>query len=116
MSNNIEEYMETGGTDKHKFWHSHIEAWKQSGKTQSDFCKDNGLGIKVFGYWKRKLCSNRPAAVGFVPVSIKRPSPAPSITGTSLRLVVGNGYGIDIGDGFNPGTLRRLLDTLGQRA
>lgn len=116
MSIHIEECMEIGGTDKHKFWQSHMESWKQSGKTQSHYCRDNGLGIKVFGYWKRKLCSKRASAAGFVPVSIKRPYPASANTGASLRVIVGNGYGIDVGDGFNPDTLRRLMDTLGQRA
>lgn len=116
MSSNLEECREVGVTERYKFWQSHIESWKQSGKTQSDFCRDNGLGIKVFGYWKRKLCSKRAAAVGLVPVSIKRPYPAFANTGASLRVIVGSGYGIDVGDGFNPDTLRRLIDTLGQRA
>ena len=50
-----------------------------------------------------------------VPVSIKRSYPVSVNGGASLRLVIGNGYGVDIGDGFNPDTLKRLLDTLGQR-
>ena len=115
MSNDIGECSEVVGTDKHKFWEVHVEAWKQSGKAQSDYCRDNGLSSKLFGYWKRKLCSKKEAAVSFVPVSIKRPYPASVNTSASLRLVVGNGYGIDIGDGFNPDTLNRLLNTLGQR-
>ncbi len=76
MSNDIGECSEVVGTDKHKFWQEHVEAWKQSGKAQSDFCRDNGLRIKTFGYWKRKICSKKTAAVGFVPVSIKKPYPA----------------------------------------
>lgn len=118
MSKEFEECRGVGVTEKHKLWQSHIEEWKQSGNTQSDYCRHNGLSRKVFGYWKRKLCSQRPAAVSavsFVPVSIKRPYTASVNAGASLRLIVGNGYGIEIGDGFNPDTLRRLIDTLGQR-
>lgn len=115
MSKEFEESKGVSVTEKHKFWQSHIEVYQHSGNTQADYCRRNGLSIKTFGYWKRKLCSKRPAAVSFVPVSIKRPYPASANTSTSLRLVVGNGYGIDVGDGFNPDTLRRLIDTLGKR-
>lgn len=118
MSDEFEECREVGVTERHKFWQPHIEAWEHSGITQSDYCRNNRLSIKVFGYWKRKLCSKRRGAVSFVPVSIKRQYPAHGDTSASLRLVIGNGYGIDIGDGFNPDTLRRLINTLdtpGQR-
>ncbi len=102
--------------DKHNFWQNHVGSWEQSGIRQSEYCRRHGLNIKVFGYWKRKLCSKTQAALSFVPVRIKPSYPATSVNAsTSLRLVVGNGYGIDIGDGFNPDTLRRLIDTLRQR-
>ncbi len=114
MPNEVEGCKGVRDTEKQKFWKSHIAGWGQSGDTQSDYCRNNGLSIKTFGYWKRKLCSKREAAVSFVPVSIKRAYPVSVNAGASLRLVVGNGYGIDIGDGFKPDTLRRLLDTLGQ--
>ena len=43
--------------EKYQYWQTHINAWKQSGISQSDFCRQHGLNIKIFGYWKRKLCS-----------------------------------------------------------
>jgi len=91
MSNNFEECKDKLPVDKHKFWQSHIESWEHSGSTQSAYCRNNGLSSKLFGYWKRKLCSKGEAAVSFVPVSIKKPYPASVNAGTSLRLVVGNG-------------------------
>jgi len=115
MSQEFEDSREDGVTEKHKFWQPHIEAWEHSGATQSDYCMERELSIKRFGYWKRKLCSKNPEGVSFVPVSIKRAYPVSVNGGASLRLVIGNGYGVDIGDGFNPDTLKRLLDTLGQR-
>ena len=64
-SNEDEKYGE-----KSQYWQPHISAWKQSGISQADFCRRHGLNIKIFGYWKRKLCS-RPDGVSFVPVAIK---------------------------------------------
>ena len=100
--------------EKNKFWQLHINAWQQSGISQADFCRRHGLNIKIFGYWKRKLYS-RPEGVSFVPVAIKTSHTAYVKTGSSLRVVTSNGLSIEIGDGFNPATLRLLLDTIGQR-
>ncbi len=108
-SNEEEKYGE-----KYQFWQTHINAWKQSGISQSDFCRQHGLNIKIFGYWKRKLCS-RPEGVSFVPVAIKPSHISIVKSGALLRLVTCNGLSIEIGDGFNPATLRLLLDTIGQR-
>ncbi len=98
--------------EKYQYWQPHISAWKQSGISQADFCRRHGLNIKIFGYWKRKLCS-RPDGVSFVPVAIKPPHPASMKSDSSLRIVTGNGLSIEVGDGFNAATLRQLLDTIG---
>ncbi len=98
--------------EKYPYWQPRIDAWKQSGISQTDFCRRHGLNIKIFGYWKRKLCS-RPEGVSFVPVAIK-PSHISSVkSGSSLRVVTCNGLSIEVGDGFNAATLRQLLDTIG---
>lgn len=100
--------------DKNQYWKPHIMAWEQSGESQVEYCRQHGLNIKLFGYWKRKLVK-KSGSVSFVPVSIK-PSHAISLTpGSSLRIVTYNGLRIEVGDGFNPATLRMLLDAIGQR-
>ncbi len=108
-SNEDEKYSE-----KYQFWQPHINAWKQSGISQADFCRQHGLNIKIFGYWKRKLCS-RSEGLSFVPVSIKPSHTAYVKSISSLRVVTCNGLSIEVGDGFNPATLRMLLDAIGQR-
>ncbi len=100
--------------DKYQFWQLHINAWKQSGMSQTDFCRRHELNIKIFGYWKRKLCS-RPNGVNFVPVSIKPSHTASVKSVSSLKIVTGNGLSVEVNDGFNPATLRMLLDTIGHR-
>ena len=98
--------------DKQPFWQDHVAAWEQSGIRQSEYCSRQGLNIKIFGYWKRKLC-RKPAGMTFVPVSIK-PSQSTVVKPMStLRLIIRGGSCIEIGDGFNQDTLRRVLDTVG---
>src|SRR4030066_1355614 len=77
--------------EKHRFWQNHVAAWEQSGIRQSEYCSRQGLNIKVFGYWKRKLCRKPAAGLTFVPVAIK-PSQGTVIKHTStLRLIIRGG-------------------------
>lgn len=103
-----EENKEVQYQDKQSFWEPHINGWKESGISQADYCRSQGLNIRVFGYWKRKLCRKAPES-GFVPVLIK---PAGAVAGrsdASLRLIIREDLSIEIGDRFNPDTLRKLL-------
>ncbi len=45
---------------KRKLWQAHIKAWSESSMTQAEYCRQNELSIKSFGYWKRK----QPSGVG----------------------------------------------------
>ena len=114
MSTNIEDCRKNEKSEKHKYWETHVTAWEQSGINQSEYCRSQGLSVKIFGYWKRKL-KDKESDLTFVPVSIK---PAQNIANkpiACLRLIIGSDYSVEISDGFNTDTLRRLLNTLGQR-
>lgn len=113
MFNSSNESENGNNQGKQQFWQDHVDVWKQSGIRQSEYCNRQGLNIKVFGYWKRKLCRKPAAGLTFVPVAIK-PSQGTVIKHTStLRLIIRGGSCIEIGDGFNQDTLRRVLDTMG---
>jgi len=75
--------MTTGSRDltKEKYWLETIERQRQSGKNQSQFCKDKGLASDKFSYWKKVLTKRykekKPApalkhktAIPFVPLNI----------------------------------------------
>lgn len=100
--------------DKHQYWKAHVEAWEQSGIRQSEYCHRQGLNIKVFGYWKRKLC-RKTSELTFLPIAIKATHAPDNKSSSSLRLIIGDEYGIDVGDGFNPDTLRKMLQVIGCR-
>ncbi len=99
--------------DKQQFWQDHVAAWDKSGRGQAEYCRHHGLNIKVFGYWKRKLCRKPTAGLTFVPVAIKPSQSTVSKPTATLRLIIRGGSCIEIGDGFNQDTLRRVLDTVG---
>ena len=50
-----------------------IEEWKQSGESQTVFCKNKHLSFHIFYYWLRRYKDQlRPATTGkaFIPVTI----------------------------------------------
>jgi hypothetical protein len=91
-------------------WANHIESWKESGKSQAQYCRENELSPKLFYYWKRK--QKREAGVRLVPVGMHpiQVHQAVSIA-NPLVLIVGQ-YKVEIGTGFDSATLALLIRTL----
>lgn len=122
--------------EKQRFWGAQLRAWQESGLTQAEFCRRQGLGCNTFATWKhrfarRKLeptedlgtagCSHEPSPVRLVPVRIRSDVEVPTFVGDApadsrapLTLVTEGGYRIEVGDDFAPATLARLLVTLGR--
>lgn len=92
------------------YWNAHIEAWQASGKTQAEYCRQYELKLKEFAYQKRKFDKSSAKAV-FHPVriieekEIEKSSP-------SLSLKIGTSYCIEVREGFNPVTLKQIVETL----
>lgn len=93
-------------------WPQHFARWRQSGLTQSEYCRQVGLSRHRFKYWRRKL---EPAEArrrkkresGFVPVQVRASTEAPSLT-----LTLPNGmvlHGIEAG---NVELVKRLVEQL----
>lgn len=97
---------------KKEYWTSHIKEWKKSGLSQIDYCKQNNLSRHRFTYWKCKG-DKKSKSMTFIPV-LHKPSPTlPIINSTAqLKVLIGDQYRIEIGDGFSPDTLSRLMYTL----
>lgn len=90
----------------HKFWKYHLEQCRQSGLSQAEYCRKNGLSIKNFGYRKRTI-GKAPLCLVEVPLTGRVDSPS-----KPLSLNVGSRYTIGIEAGFDAQTLRELLEVL----
>ncbi len=66
-------------------WRHHIDAWKISGQSQSEFCSVNELSYHRFCYWQRKFLrqAQQDNGGGFATVSRQ---PEPAISGLSIAL------------------------------
>lgn len=89
-----------------RFWRSHIDLWATSGLTQTEYCRRNEISRDRFTYWKRKFkrC-NLPVEFVQLPMPIH-------IHSTGLKLNLGQGFQIEIPDGFTSETLEQVLITL----
>jgi transposase len=98
--------------EKRKKWKMHIEAWEESGITQTEYCRIHGLNAGQFTYYKsqrkRKAGTNT-----LVPIQINPdlfPSEPPG--GSKLRLNIENGFQIEIENDFDPSLLTALIRTV----
>ena len=57
--------------EKKRKWAGHIKECGESGKSQVQYCREQGLSIKLFYYWKRKLQKKHEDGVRLVPVGMQ---------------------------------------------
>ena len=94
-------------------WWKHVEAYKASGLTRKEYCRENRLNIHQLDYWRKKL-NRAPKAPptknenGFVQVQVddeKQP-------GSSINLRIGQ-IVVEVDAGFDPAHLKNVLRVLG---
>ena len=114
-------------------WQQRVEAWRESGLKQIEWCRQNDVDANRFWYWRRKLdllsvnkdsnaChgaaeeSNAPIHSGFASVAITpplSPEPEPEIASPSpLTVTLPNGLHISGIDSSNVVLAGRLIEVL----
>ena len=102
------------GAERQRYWQDHIGRWRSSGMTQKDYCQKNGLKWSTFHYWRKRL-QELCAPVSLIQVAIGSGQSSQTVRDWhGLVLLVGDRYKVQVGDEFNPATLARLVQTLGQ--
>ncbi len=96
---------------KRVFWEHNIKNWKKSGLSQAEYCRRNSLKARSFTYWKGRL-KTKSQSISIVPVPFQTTPLIKIEQKSQLKLVVGNGLEIEIGDNFKSATLLRIVKTL----
>ena len=101
---------------KRQYWHVQIEAWQRSWMSQARFCRREGLKAKAFSYWVNKFRKEKAGDVQFVEVPAGKLFTGKNETNrsTDLKLIIDDSFSIEIRDGFTPGTLRQVIETIRQ--
>ena len=107
-------------------WNAIVSDFRRSGLTQAEFCRQRNIPLASFRYHFYKPLSPKPAPSDkhspagadhcFLPVTIL-PDPILSIAASQphLELILSNGRRIAVAPGFDPQTLRRLIDVVEER-
>jgi hypothetical protein len=105
-------------------WISHIKECRASGLTVPEWCSQNGIGVKNYYYWMRKvkreaIDSIPHADVSLLPV-IKTETPVfskisvpPVVTSSDAAVTIHiNGITVDIRDGTSDATIKSALQAI----
>ena len=105
-------------------WPNLIAQWRLSGLTQAEFCARRGISLPTFRYhlYKPRRHSGSPHTLDnaaadtplFLPVvcsPASQPGLAPSAA-SPIEVILGDGLRIAVAPGFDPQTLRRIVDAL----
>ena len=112
--------VEMPDSKKSGFWRHHIGLWRKSGLSQAAYCREQGLKVNRFTYWKRRLgaggkTSASQASLVRVPVLAGSGLLEDSTSGAKpvvLEVRIGERYRISVGNGFVAAHLQALVRAL----
>lgn len=98
--------------EKQRYWGEHLSKWKESGLSQSAYCREHQLNLHRFIYWKeRQFREQQRVSVVELPLSTRDASylfpPNPP-----LCIVSGGRCRIEVRPGFDPASLEAVLRVL----
>ena len=96
--------------DRAKARREMVERYERSGKSQREFCEDEGVGLSTLQLWMRKTSvGGKPAAMAFGEVEWPAATPA---SGWGLELVSPRGWTLRRREALDGTELARLLKSL----
>lgn len=99
-------------TINNRHWQAHLKAWKKSGLSGAEYCRQHNLSYYAFIYWKKKA-ARRKSPVHFAPVPALRVAEASGRQhAAGLKVELGPDLKIEVYDHFSPATLSRLVEAL----
>src|SRR5512143_3870284 len=92
--------------ERRSFWQGHLVQWQASGLSQVAYCRQQGLKVAQFGYWKKRMRSGQtlemaPAAA-FIALQM-------ASARATLTVVLTISLLVEIHPGFDPVILRAVV-------
>ena len=115
----------TGTGPAEPYWRGHVEAWRVSGGSRSDYCAKHSLSRKAFGWWVwhfERAERQGDDAPRFLPVDVAEVAVAAPELGDvatvmvdeRIEIALPDGLRVRVGTGFDAAALRRVLVALGR--
>jgi hypothetical protein len=91
-------------------WWRHVKTWRESGMSQADYCRQQGLNPKTFSKWARSEHPVDPnAPIEVIPVQVTPSLPA---TEAAVVLKLAQGIQLELSTTVSPRWLAELLQCL----
>ena len=91
-------------------WWRHVKTWRESGMSQADYCRRQGLNPKTFSKWARCEYPVGPdALIEVIPVQVTPSLPA---TEAAVVLKLARGIQLELSTAVSPRWLAELLQCL----
>ena len=94
----------------------HVEAWRGSGLSQADYCRQQNLNRKTFSVWTRRvqgdLSLNKDVPVEFISVQVAPSVPVATTEASTILLPFPNGAQLELSTVVSPHWLAELLRCL----
>lgn len=98
--------------EKQRYWDDHLSRWKESGLSQSAYCREHELNLHRFIYWKkRRFPETMKVSLVELPISARETSCFIS-SRPPLCIVFGSRCRIEVRPGFDPASLEAVLRVL----
>ena len=95
--------------ERHIHWRTIIDTQAASGMNIAEYCRESQIRTSCFYTWRRKLREQQSLTGGFVELKAGRLSKAAS----GIRISLGGKLSLEVERGFDPFTLRAVVETLG---
>ena len=97
-------------------WRRHVEAWRESGLSQADYCRQQGLNHKTFSVWTRRvqgdLSLNKDAPLDLISVQLEPSPPVATARASAIMLRLAHGVQLELSTAVSPRWLAELLRCL----
>jgi len=97
-------------------WQRHLGAWRESGLSQADYCRQQGLNHKTFSVWTRRvqndLSLNKDVPVEFTSVQMAPSIPVATTEASTILLRFLRGAQLERSTAVQPRWLAEMLRCL----
>jgi len=97
-------------------WRRHVEAWRESGLSQADYCRQQNLNRKTFSLWTRRvrddLSMSKDSPLELISVQVTPSAPAVTAEASPILLRLAHGAQLELSTAASPHWLAELLRCL----
>ncbi len=105
----MEKYKGLTKEGKRDFWQRHIRKWEDSGLSQRKYCEENRINHNAFAWRRNSFKKNKSRKLIKIASGIVRDAIA---VDNRFELIINKAIILKIGNGFDPETLRQILEAL----